>query len=102
MAVAALPGQTPDYDWLAIRRDLRISEVRLRYRLPVGRWPCSPSDRALLHGPGYSEQLAVRMSQVVSLLPGDCGVPVMGVLMLVAVSAARHAFFGGVVGALPL
>jgi len=42
------------------------------------------------------------MSQVVCLLPGFCGVPVIGVLMFVAKSASKQALFGGAAGMLPL
>lgn len=47
------------------------------------------------HMQSYSEQFAVCISQVVGAEPGDLGVPVIGVLMLIAVSAVRHAFWGG-------
>ena len=40
-------------------------------------------------------QLAVVMSQVVILMPGAFGVPVMGVAMSTAVSANRQALDGG-------
>lgn len=43
----------------------------------------------------HSVQLAVRMSQVVTATPGAFGVPVIGVVMSVAVSAALQALRGG-------
>ena len=44
---------------------------------------------------GANEQLAVFMSQVVILLPGNTGVPVIGVARSVAFVAALQAFCGG-------
>lgn len=52
--------------------------------------PASIADRM-----SYSEQFAVRMSQVVIAEPGDLGVPVIGVSKSVAVSASLQAFVGG-------
>ena len=40
-------------------------------------------------------QVAVFMSQVVTFVPGDCGVPVMLTPIAVASSARLQAFFGG-------
>lgn len=42
-----------------------------------------------------SEQFAVCMSQVVGATPGDFGIPVIGVLRSVAVSALEQACCGG-------
>lgn len=44
---------------------------------------------------GAKVQFAVFMSQVVILMPGAFGVPVMGVAMSTAVSANRQALDGG-------
>ena len=49
-----------------------------------------------------SVQFPFCMLQLVCLMPGCLGVPEMGVLKLVAVSAVLQAFWGGAAGALPL